>query len=105
MPEGSGVGWSAHRGTVMTPEKAREYARQALLRAMEDYSEDNWCAGWMHGLENDLWRGVLHGKQPALAELSADAGGWWVWSREHGRRFVPIAEWGAMYAAGYKPER
>jgi len=86
--------------------------RQALLcAAMSCISEDCWCAGWLIGLEFDVWERI-HGADPfygmsdAPAELlalcrdlSAEIGGWVEWrdasplTSEWGPYFVPADEW------------
>lgn len=102
-----------------------EAACEELLELMHTISEDLWAAGWRVGLEYDLWSAVVaDGRrrsaaavwihQSDLASLADAAGGWWVhcstvdapWAAETegptgapGRRFLPIAEWVALYAA------
>ena len=58
-----------------------------LYQRTSDSSEENWCAGWMRGLEYDLWA-VLHDEEPRtsyrlaetetreLLDLSEAARGW-----------------------------
>ena len=83
---------------------APRQAADQLLELMEDISEDRWCAGWLVGLEYELWEEVLDGKLPVAKDLADVAGGWWIWSSEaettHQRRFVPMDEWLVMYQAG-----
>ncbi len=89
-------------------------ARALLLQVMEWDSEESYCAGWISGNEYRLWCQVVRDPvvagevrdQPIyqqLRELSAAAGGWWVWSHEatspSGRSFVTLAEWLPMYEA------
>jgi hypothetical protein len=101
-----------------------------LLDLMEGISEDNYCAGWLGGLEFMLWgireRGeaVRFGQGDVnlaeiakLRELSESCGGWWVPAEDHpGRAFLkrgggeaclgewygllPIEEWRKVYEAG-----
>lgn len=75
----------------LTPEQDR--AAEALYELMTDISEDNYCAGWMSGLEFTLWSFVLGGVRiecwgtdsvevaqlDALRRLSEECGGWWIW--------------------------
>lgn len=75
---------------------AAKLAKDALLRLMEDFSEDAYCAGWMMGTENacmdivsgkiDGWGMVSAGRysryREKLTELHDLCGGWWVWSDE-----------------------
>ena len=82
---------------------------QALLRLMQEISEDYWAAGWLTDLEYSLWRlarGDPSGIQPAwpastedgaeLRRLSDLCGGWWAWDQKAlDVRFVPTEEWQA----------
>lgn len=86
--------------------------QQALANLMSDISEDAYCAGWMMGLEFDLWR-LLHSNPPRpygminisdnsmkmLKELSDHVGGWIVVSndQDHDYDFVPLHEWEQMF--------
>lgn len=90
-----------------------ESSRNELLRRMEEISEDHYCAGWMSGLEFDLWNaahatedyrygmGVIDTAQrEALRKLSQDAGGWWRWSKTAGGpEFLKTADWIVARAA------
>lgn len=72
----------------------------ALCSLMSGISEDAYAAGWMSGLEYDLWDAREHGPRSygmiwissyqckALYQLSELAGGW-----ETAQGFVPMAEW------------
>ena len=89
-------------------------AQSELAELMSDISEDQYCAGWLSGLEYQLWA-LLHRDGAEnntafskthprdirrLRQLSAVTGGWIVWS-DHGepyRKFVPIVDWEALYA-------
>lgn len=80
------------------------YAAEALHDAMSELSEDCYAAGWMQGLEYDLWRIVLAGDghygmgritrddTARLRQLADDAGGWWM----HGE-LVSMSEWLKRY--------
>lgn len=79
-----------------------------LLQLMNTISEDDYAAGWRIDLEYILWRRVLAGRPDrrtqAMERLSQEAHGWWAWlpggeSREEGRKFVPLDEWCALFAA------
>jgi hypothetical protein len=60
-----------------------------LLERMEEISEDEWAAGWMMGLEFELWKRGDEG----LERLSQKCGGWWIWDEAAGdRRFVTREE-------------
>jgi len=89
-------------------------AQRALLVYMRHLSEENWCAGWLIGLEFTLWDWVLRrqsGAEPAseferanipdtevLSWLAEQAGGWWHWDEESREpKFVPPNEWVEMY--------
>jgi hypothetical protein len=91
---------------------------RALVSLMEELSEECWCAGWMNGLEYDLW-GIVVGDRSAdygqwtvtpaqIADMKAFSeriGGWIVWAEgdrddwnwESWRRIVPLDEWLPMY--------
>jgi hypothetical protein len=58
-------------------------AADVLRLAMSAYSEAMWCAGWMSGLEEELWQqgGGWH-------DIARAVGGWWTYER-----FVPLDEW------------
>ena len=83
---------------------------QALRDYMSWLSEEAYCAGWIMGLEFDLWSMVVRGPRryghlevdPAtierLSELAARCGGWVRWSAEaNAEKFVPAAEWDRIY--------
>lgn len=85
--------------------------KETLRDLMSDISEDCWCAAWLHGLEYSLWAMVKGGDRKfgmdevrkhevdELRRLSAECGGWWVWSdKALDEAFVPMAEWLEMYA-------
>lgn len=93
-------------------EKTQEYAKELLLRLMEEISEDHYCAGWMHDLEFSLWRMTQGGPtaygmypvEPEIVErlrtLSADAGGWFRFvgkGLDSGPAFIATDEWLPIY--------
>lgn len=76
----------------------------ALATAMSQVSEDEYCAGWLIGLEYILWEALLgkskltlnptvHNRLVYLSEL---CGGWIIW--EDGETYIPIKEWEELYA-------
>jgi hypothetical protein len=83
---------------------------------MEYLSEENWCAGWLHDLEFELWEWVIKWRAgvplspdeeanwdhwtkdaQALSWLAEQAGGWWRWVPDVGPEFVPMEEWVRVY--------
>ena len=83
----------------------------ALADRMSEISEEAFCAGWMSGLEYDLWRIVVAGSGTygwfaldgaIIAELRAlsDAcGGWIVFDDQTEETFVPREEWNQRFRA------
>ncbi|MDQ3011357.1 MAG: hypothetical protein M3X11_11715 [Acidobacteriota bacterium] len=47
----------------------RRSLRKRLLSLMREISQEYFCAGWMIGLEYELWRAVLRYPQPSEALL------------------------------------
>jgi len=89
-------------GAASLPTEARLCAG-LLARFMSDLSEDYWAAGWLVGLEFELWSAVREDATrigPAnaarLRYLSSKCGGWIVWD-ETGLRYVPLDEWRERY--------
>jgi hypothetical protein len=85
--------------------------QRALADLMSSISQDHYSAGWMMGLEYDLWRIVIgetdryvyplgdHEIQ-GLREMSDRVGGWIVWRMDYaGETYVPMEEWKRIYAA------
>ncbi len=89
-------------------------AQRALLVYMRRLSEENWCAGWLMGLEYTLWDWVVRWRNhaeliseferanqadiEALSWLAEQAGGWWQWDEASKEpQFVPLAEWMEKY--------
>lgn len=76
---------------------------------MEEISEEHYCAGWMYGLEFDLWKIISefpHGRRGyglsdvnvedifLMLHLSRLTDGWWYWDDKlKDRRFVSLSEW------------
>jgi hypothetical protein len=80
-------------------------AALTLQQLMSDISEEYYCAGWLHGLEFDLWA-MLQGSSlrfglgevskdevSQLRALSEQSGGWWRWDAKDGEIFVTTDEW------------
>ena len=96
--------------------KPRAYWLQELEEVMRDISEDQFSAGWNHDLEFWLWKEIgvdrwdptpVH-LEPRflLARASALLGGWLRWDdATRTVKFVPYAEWIALYAAWKKKEK
>lgn len=86
-----------------------EGAALGLLGLMTGISEEFWCAGWMSGLEFDLWQaptgksygqGQLTERQATLLKLLSDeCDGWWYWRNHDGPKFIRLDEWRAKLAA------
>ena len=84
--------------------------QRALAAAMSDLSEAGYHAGWLDGLEYDLWRLMLSGGQHyghhdvseeelmRLRSLSERCGGWIVFDDEREEVFVSLKEWEKMFA-------
>jgi hypothetical protein len=80
-----------------------EGAALGLLGIMTGISEEFWCAGWMSGLEYDLWlaeagkhygQGQLTERQATLLKLlSEESGGWWRWDKDKGPKFIRLDAW------------
>lgn len=85
-------------------------AAMLLHERMSDISEETHCAGWMSGLEYDLWSmvqggdrdygfmgGVSEEEVAELRRLHEKAGGWWFWHEQYYATFVPTAAWLDLY--------
>src|SRR3954468_4306066 len=84
-----------------------------LAQYMSDLSETAYYAGWMDGLEFELWDAVVSGPRvygrlritdehiAELRRLSVAAGGWIVFDDDAEEMFVPLADWQARFA-GWK---
>lgn len=80
---------------------AEEGAALGLLGLMLGISEEFWCAGWMTGLEHDLWEapagksygmGTISERQATLLKLlSEECDGWWWWN--DGPKFIRLDTW------------
>ena len=79
-----------------------EGAQLGLIGLMTGISEEYYCAGWMSGLEYDLWliepgshygQGVITERQAALLRLlSEECDGWWHWTAD-GAKFIRLEKW------------
>jgi GNAT superfamily N-acetyltransferase len=90
-------------------------AQSELAELMSDISEDQYCAGWLTGLEYDLWAllqssdaervGAFSSTHPRdirrLRELSAATNGWiaWVDHTDPNLKHMPLDTWEAHYSA------
>jgi hypothetical protein len=84
-------------------------SQRALAESMSWLSEAGYHAGWMDGLEFDLWRGVIEGPFrygqldltvdhiERLQRLSEACGGWIVFDGGNEETFVPIDHWKNIY--------
>lgn len=91
------------------PPTYADLAKEVLLHRMKDYSEDNYCAGWLSSLEFLLWdkpdtedkspsAQVLGAITPHLRAIAGIAGGWWVYEDEtvpgeRGPVFISMERW------------
>jgi len=72
---------------------------------MSELSEVAYCAGWMDGLEFELWRALIGGPRTygrleitdeqlaRLRALSGAASGWIVFDDAEEETLVPLDEW------------
>ena len=84
-------------------------AEKELMNYMSDLSERAYCAGWMSGLEYELWEAVVKGTKEygrlritgnhirKLKELSDACGGWIIFIDGNGETFVSMEEWLCLY--------
>ena len=83
--------------------------QQELYDLMSYISEEHWCAGWMNGLEFDLWERIksddplpygLGQIDPELLkklrELSEETGGWIYMDELGDEHFIAMEEWEDM---------
>ena len=90
-------------------------AQEVLLSRMKLLSEDFYAAGWISGLEFDVWEmaqvhphklwahEVTDDMSKSFRDLATIANGWWVSShtvrlKEKGPVFISIAEWHQILA-------
>ncbi len=89
--------------------------QRALAEAMSWLSEAGYHAGWMDGLECELWRGIVEGPCrygqcdltvdhiERLQRLSEACGGWIVFDGDKEESFVPIDRWKNIYRDSTRP--
>lgn len=88
--------------------------KRELKKALIQISEAGYHAGWMLGLEHDVWHAVIDGPKhygqtfidakmiENLKLLSSEAGGWWIFDEDRqDYRFLNEADWSECYS----PER
>ena len=81
---------------------------EELAVLMSDISESAFFAGWMSGLEFELWKAVVDGPRrygqmfidqalvDRLKALSDQCGGWIAWDGEC-ESFVALNDWSEIY--------
>jgi hypothetical protein len=79
--------------------------QRELAVYMSALSEEAYHAGWMEGLEFDLWRAVVHGPfeycrlqltqdhVQRLIQLSEACGGWILFHASTEETFVALSDW------------
>lgn len=91
--------------------------QMGLALAMEDISQDHYCAGWMRNLEYSLWKMIIdrsadrqYGMYPItdeqldrLLDLSRECGGWIIYLEDAGSTFVTMEKW-LRYFTDHKAE-
>ena len=97
-------------GEVIGGDAIKTLAANALFRGLSEISEEGYCAGWMGGVEFDVYRICLAGggiygmaeisKENAdeLLHLASLAGGWPEYG-DNGEAITPMDEWKAKYEA------
>lgn len=87
---------------------AEEGAALGLIGIMTGISEENWCAGWLSGLEYELWRfatgertgsfgmnQITERQATLLRLLSEECNGWWIYQDTAGPKFIRLEWWRA----------
>ena len=84
---------------------------EALRAFMSELSEKAYSAGWMSGLEYDLWKAVVDGPRrygrlevetshiSRLRQLAQGCSGWIFFDEATGEKWIPIEEWKQRYSA------
>ena len=84
--------------------------QRELAELMSRISEQMWRAGWMQGLEHELWAAMTapagkdgrliptQAQLDRLAQLSKDCGGWVVFDHKLEETFIPLGDWIARHA-------
>jgi hypothetical protein len=85
-------------------------SQRALADYMSELSEDAYCAGWLVGLEFELWEVVLGERKEfgfldlggeeaqRLRELSDRCAGWIIYDRDTEETWMPKSEWERWYS-------
>ena len=93
----------------------QELARDLLLYKMKEYSEDGYCAGWLDGLEWELWEAAEQPRPTGpfitsreCRQLAEIARGWWVYGEglkddAEEPTFVSLDRWQQIRASGKRP--
>jgi hypothetical protein len=84
----------------------KDGAQLGLLGLMAGISQDHYAAGWMNGLEYDLWliepgkeygwREITERQSTLLRLLSDECDGWWYFDMHHGPIFISLDKWRDM---------
>ena len=88
------------------PVAAAPPLERIVAQLMSDWSEDQWCAGWLVGLEHRLWEAIWGPgacADDSLEEIRAIAeltGAWAVWNDELGTAIVRLDD----FAAAQRPD-
>jgi hypothetical protein len=84
-------------------------SQRELHDLMASMSEQAWSAGWMHGLEYDLWKAVQSSSYKVgrlqlssthcdrLRQLSEKCGGRIAFDDQHEEIFIPERQWLTRY--------
>lgn len=99
----------AHReGTILSLSDLTLDQRE-LAQLISSISQSRYCAGWMLGIEAEVWRALHAPTEIAAAirltaaevtrlhELSARCGGWIVFDEVCDETFVPMNRWLARF--------
>ncbi len=85
--------------------------QRELAELIASVSERAWSAGWLAGVEFELWAAMrsepggawplslMPGERERLMRASEECGGWIVFDAEREETFIPVAEWVARYAS------
>ena len=86
-------------------------SQRALAEFMSELSEQAWHAGWMKGLEYELWRAIVDGPfrlgrltltsvhVTRLKQLCDLCGGWIVFDDAAEESFASASLWNSIYSA------
>ncbi|MDE2425669.1 MAG: hypothetical protein KGO96_07165 [Elusimicrobia bacterium] len=88
----------------------KELAKDRLLEEMYNFSQEYWCASWLHDIEYVIWDLIINppetdeeflktrfnpGQVNYMADLADICEGWWTWDKEP--KFVDLKEWDKIY--------